>query len=97
MVTYSKAFLFRHLQQFPGWPASTVTGAAAVDNGTDLRAAHVNPEEVILYLHDDFTVTDGPFRDDRVVFEKITPEWIGFCTGTLGFAPTVQQVERVGE
>ena len=39
-----------------------------------------------LYLQENYTVTDGIFLDEGVVFDRVTPEWIAFCTERLEFA-----------
>src|SRR5579864_2112406 len=38
-----------------------------------------------LYVHEDYTVTEGIFRDDKVVLADVTPEWIEFCKSVLRF------------
>jgi hypothetical protein len=86
MATYCKAFLATDLRQFPGWPQSAQTGASAAENSADPQAPHTDPDEAILYLHDNYVVTEGALRDEGTVFDKVTSEWIEFCTGTLAFS-----------
>ena len=42
-------------------------------------------DDDVLFLQEDFTVTDGVFLDENVVFNQITPEWETFCKTKLGF------------
>jgi hypothetical protein len=30
-------------------------------------------------------MTDGVFKDEHVIFDNVTPEWIAFCQEILGF------------
>jgi len=38
-----------------------------------------------VYVQRNFTVTDGIFIDENIIFRNITPEWIEFCRSVLGF------------
>jgi hypothetical protein len=40
-----------------------------------------------VYLQGNFTVTDGIFIDENVIFDEVTPEWIEFCRNVLGYEP----------
>jgi hypothetical protein len=37
------------------------------------------------FLQEDYTVTDGIFLDEKVVFDSVTNEWKEFCHDALGF------------
>lgn len=38
-----------------------------------------------VYVQRNFTVTDGIFIDENIIFSNVTPEWIEFCRNVLGF------------
>jgi hypothetical protein len=40
-----------------------------------------------LFLHENLTVTDGIWLDQKIVFDSVTPEWRQFCKTTLQFEP----------
>lgn len=83
MGSYCKAFHARDLAAFPGWrPDPAVLRPA--DDGEPPRAGLRDDD--ILYLQEDFTVTDGIFLDENVVFAGGGPEWRTFCEQALGFA-----------
>jgi hypothetical protein len=42
-------------------------------------------DDEVLFLHDNYLVTDGIFVDEQIVFDAVTPEWREFCRVTLGF------------
>lgn len=49
-----------------------------------------------LYVQENYTVTDGIFIDENVVFDDVTPEWIDFCQNTLKMeVPGAEDVEEV--
>ena len=39
----------------------------------------------ILYLQDNYVVTDGIYPDRNVVFDALTPAWQQFCRDVLCF------------
>jgi hypothetical protein len=83
MGNYCRAYHARDFAAFSGWrpsPAELRPGAAG-------EARTALAEGDLLYLQEDFSVTDGIFLDEHVVFADAGPEWRAFCTGVLGFAP----------
>ena len=69
MGRYLKAYPLDRLREYPGWDA------AAIDAG----------DRPYLYLQENYTVTQGIFLDEDVVFDRVTPEWTTFCHVRLGF------------
>ncbi|MBV9108096.1 MAG: hypothetical protein JO306_01660 [Gemmatimonadetes bacterium] len=82
--TYCRAFHARDFTAFPGWrpDLAQLRPAPAADAP---RAALDDAD--LLYLQDDFAVTDGIYQDEHVVFADAGPEWRRFCADALGFAP----------
>lgn len=98
MGSYCKAYLAKQLREFPGWKEDT----------TDLRpdTQEVDGEEVemprseigdedILYVQEDFVVTDGIFKDENVVFSEVTDEWKTFCREKLEFEVPVYEIPEI--
>ena len=80
MERYCKAYPVERFQEFPGWGQ---TNSAAVKEGEE-------PAKY-LYLHQDYTVTDGIFSGENVVYDDLTPEWIEFCKNVLKFEVPVYE------
>lgn len=81
MGSYCRAYYARDFAAFDGWrpdPAQLRAGGPAL------------ADDDILYLQEDFGVTDGIFLDENVVFADAGPEWRAFCTGALGFEPAAE-------
>lgn len=86
---YSKAFPLSQLRQYSGWSEQS-------QNARRIRK-EVNEqiEEVVrelfdddyLYLQENFTVTDGIFLNENVIFSHVTPEWRDFCKNVLKWVP----------
>lgn len=59
--------------------------------GWDASAA--GGDRPYLYLQDNYTVTQGIFLDEDVVFDRVTPEWTAFCQVQLGFQIPARDAE----
>ncbi|GAA0416026.1 ankyrin repeat domain-containing protein [Streptomyces luteireticuli] len=69
-MPYCRAYPLKALRAYHDWPAEA--------GGT--------PDDALVYLHHDFTVTSGIWPGEDVVFDARTPEWERFCRRELGFA-----------
>lgn len=72
MGSYCKAYKLKILRQYPGWKENQF-GEPKLD------------EEHIVYLQENFTVTDGIFLDERILFDSVTDDWARYCSETLQF------------
>ncbi|HEX6040745.1 hypothetical protein [Longimicrobium sp.] len=80
--SYCRAFYAREFAGFDAWRPDLSrlrTGAEGTRSALE--------DEDVLYLQEDFRVTDGVYLDENVVFADAGPGWREFCAGTLGFAP----------
>ena len=84
---YCRAYPLSLLRQFPGWtekPENARRIAKEVD-GETVQAPRELTDADYVYLQGNFTVTDGIFIDESVIFDNVTPEWIEFCHDVLGY------------
>ncbi|NJR62584.1 MAG: hypothetical protein HC769_29555 [Cyanobacteria bacterium CRU_2_1] len=70
MGKYCKAYLVQQLRHYPGWH----------EQGTEKLA-----DDHVLYLQENYVVTNGIFKDEQIVFDQVTPEWQEFCHAVLQF------------
>jgi hypothetical protein len=81
MGRYCKAFPARRFREYAGW---------VEDCGhlrTDAAGARRNriEDDDVLYLQENYTVTDGLYKDENVVFAEVTGDWVRFCAEVLAF------------
>jgi hypothetical protein len=83
---YCKSYKLSRLRQFPNWVerAENARKIRKDVNGETVEAARELTDDDYVYLHGDYTVTDGIFIDENVIFNDVTPEWIEFCRTVLG-------------
>ncbi|HZN01753.1 MAG TPA: hypothetical protein VFB70_20265 [Pyrinomonadaceae bacterium] len=87
---YSRAYPLSRLRQFAGWTERTENARKILKevNGETVEVPRQLKDSDYVYLHTDFTVTDGIFIDENVIFNDVTPEWIEFCRNVLGQDPS---------
>jgi hypothetical protein len=90
---YCKSYELSRLRQFSGWKemAENARKIRKEINGETVEVPRELKDDDYVYLHGDFTVTDGIFIDENIIFNDVTPEWIEFCRNVLGQAPTKEK------
>lgn len=84
---YCKAYLVSQLRHFARW-TEQVDNLRRENRETDGQGVEDEwtlADDDYLYLQENYIVTDGVFKDEHVIFDDITPEWIAFCQQELGF------------
>jgi hypothetical protein len=93
MGKYCKAYIVRDFRQFQGWAENArnlIKEKKQVD-GKEVDEERDLGDEDILYLQENFVVTDGIFIDENVIFDQVDPEWVEFCKSTLAFEMPVYE------
>lgn len=87
MGAYCKAYHAQTLRGFGGWKENTqnLRKETREEDGREVTVERELADEDILYLQENFVVTDGIFMDENVVYDEVTPEWMDFCKNTLKF------------
>jgi len=93
---YCRAYALSRLRQFPGWTerAENARRITKEVNGELVEAPRELTDADYVYLHTNFTVTDGIFIDENIIFNDVTPEWVEFCRNVLGQDPTPNGPKR---
>jgi hypothetical protein len=89
---HCRAYQLSRLRQFLGWtekPENARIERIEVDRDI-VEAPRTLTGEDYVYLQNNFTVTDGIFIDENVIFDAVSPEWIAFCRDVLGYKPVTQ-------
>lgn len=81
---YARAYLLGELRKFSDWREEKINWketAAANENGNSRELS----DDDLVFLQQDFTVTELIWPGENVIFNRTTPEWIDFCTQELQF------------
>lgn len=83
---YCRAFPLSQFRQFAGWSERSENARRITKevNGEMVEVARELTDANYVYLHTNFTVTDGIFIDENIIFSDVTPEWIEFCRSVFG-------------
>jgi hypothetical protein len=87
MGRYCKAYHARSFRAFNNWTENRdqLRKTKQTEDGKEVEVPRELTDDDVLYLQENFTVTDGIFLDKNIVFDAVTPEWQAFCTETLSF------------
>ncbi|RPI76827.1 MAG: hypothetical protein EHM45_11580 [Desulfobacteraceae bacterium] len=88
MGKYCKAYMIPKLQEFKGWSMKAENARKEKQKGADGKETEViRPltDKDFLYLQENYTVTDGIYKDQNIIFDQVTPEWKSFCDEVLKF------------
>src|SRR5882724_973706 len=96
---YSKAYPLGQLRKFSGWTekAENARRIRRDLDGEIVEEARELTDEDYVYVQRNFTLTDGIFIDENIIFSDVTPEWIEFCQTVLGPGQPIAKPEPPGE
>lgn len=86
MGKYCKAYLAKDFRKFDGWTENleNIRKEKEYKNGEEVEIERNEiTDEDILYLQENYVVTDGIMKDEFIIFDKVTDEWKEFCTSGL--------------
>lgn len=87
---YCKSYPLSRLRQFPGWHEKPENARRVKKevNGEVVEGPRQLTDDDYVYLHGDFTVTDGIFIDENIIFDDVTLEWREFCQSLVDITAT---------
>jgi len=94
MGKYCKAYMIDRFRAYPSWRENSENTRVEKAEGSEEEAPRVLGEDSFLYLQENYTVTDGIYLDENVIFDDVTDEWKKYCDETLGFEiPVYEPIE----
>lgn len=76
MGKYCKAYMLSRLQEYSAWKEATVK----LKEKDDLL-----DDEFVIYIQEDYRVTNGVYKDEGIIFDEVNDEWRSFCHDVLEF------------
>jgi hypothetical protein len=96
MGRYCKAYLASRFREYSNWTENSenVREREETADGKEVKVKRALKDDDVLYLQENYTVTDGIFLDENIIFDNVTPEWKEFCATTLEFeVPEDRKIE----
>lgn len=88
---YCKAYHLKDLRRFPGWSERRGDLARAVSQSLQeppgREGSDEMSDEMIVYLHENFTLTTSMWQNEGVIFDQVDENWKRFCREELDFRP----------
>ena len=81
---YAKAYVLQELRKFSGWREEKINWKETVPSNENGSVRELSDSDVV-FLHQDFTVTQLIWPGENVIFNQPTPEWQEFCEQELQF------------
>ena len=96
MGRYCKAYVVKDLRRYSDWSEDLDNLQPEQNEDGDTTERTSLSDDDILYLQENYVVTDGIFKDEHIVFDKVTDAWKTFCTEELKFEiPVYEPIEIV--
>ena len=81
---YARAYLLGQLRKFSDWREEKINWQETIRADENGNSRELSDDDVV-FLQQDFTVTELIWPGENVIFNRTTPEWIDFCTQELQF------------
>src|SRR5215510_16387989 len=96
---YCRPYPLHLLRKFPGWSekAENARKIRKQVDGETVEEIRELTDGTYVYVQGDYTVTDGIFIDENIIFDDVTPEWIEFCQEILLNHTPVSQQRKSGK
>ena len=97
MGKYCKAYYAKDFRAVEGWEENleNLRKATKEEDGKEVEVPRDElKDDDILYLQENYIVTDGIYKDENVIFDKVTDDWKAACQKDLGFEiPVYEPIE----
>jgi hypothetical protein len=98
MGRYCKAYHVKRFREFEGWKEnlSDLRKDKRIEDGKEIEVERTSLEDGdVLYLQENYVVTDGIFKDQNIVFDDVSEAWKEFCEKVLEFEiPSYEDTEK---
>jgi hypothetical protein len=84
---YCKAFHLGDLRKYSAWRENRIRWKNNENGDRDVNSSSEEPftDERIVFIHQDFTVTESMLHNENVIFNQVDSAWKDFCANTLSF------------
>jgi len=81
---YCKAYYLKDLRNYSGWSEDRIEWKGREINGEKDVEEPLTDEKVV-FIHQDFTVTESVYHNENIIFNKVDSDWKEFCSNSLSF------------
>jgi uncharacterized protein len=84
---YCKAYYLGDLRKYSAWIENRINWKNKENGDRDVNSSSEEPftDERIVFIHQDFTVTESMLHNENLIFNQGDSAWKDFCANTLSF------------
>lgn len=84
---YCKPYQLHDLRKYPGWSESRINWKTDKNDNSAADGDINEPftDDRVVFIHQDFTVTESIWHDENVIFNNVDAAWKEFCSNVLNF------------
>jgi len=82
---YCKAYHLKDLKQYPAWSESRINWKEKKDGKEADQSDGAFTDDKIVFIHQDFTVTESMWHNENVIYNQVDEPWREFCSNSLAF------------
>jgi len=97
MGKYCKAYPIIKFREYSAWTEKAENARKKEIDGEKIDEPRDLTDDTHLYLQENYVVTDGIFKDENIIFDDVTPEWIEYCDNVLEFEIPVYEPIKIAE
>ncbi len=87
MSKYCKAYHLGDMRKYRKWKENTQNARKEkleID-GKEVEEPRTLTDESIVYLQENYVVTDDVYKEENILFDDVTPKWEKYCITKLEF------------
>ncbi|MBN2419958.1 MAG: hypothetical protein JXL81_11270 [Deltaproteobacteria bacterium] len=87
MGKYCKAYHLGDMRKFRKWKENSQNARIEKKevDGKEIKGPRKLTDDSIVYLQENYFVTDDIYKEENILFDVVNPKWEDFCTNKLGF------------
>ena len=87
MGKYCKAYYLGDMRKFRKWTENTKNTRIEKKeiDGKEVKVKRILNDDSIVYLQENYNVTDDIYIEEDILYDDVTPKWKAFCGKKLNF------------
>ncbi len=87
MGAYCKAYYLKDMRKYKDWTENVENARDEKKeiDGEEIKEKRILTNESIVYLQENYVVTDDIYKEENILFNNVTDEWESFCKNELNF------------
>lgn len=87
MGEYCKAYYLKDMRNYSNWSENTENARKEKKeaDGKETEEVRTLSDDSIVYLQENFVVTDDVYKEENILFDAVSPEWMEYCKNELNF------------